>query len=73
MLNDENWSKVHEIGRDKASCEQVKALSFESASIPKEGSEYEQTFLSQLIEYKSQVWFFIIADCSLKTGADQDY
>ena len=38
VLNDDNWSKVHEIGHDKASCEMVKSLAFESTKIPKEFS-----------------------------------
>lgn len=63
VLNDDNWSKVHEIGHDKATCAQVHELAFESVIVPKEGNDIE-LWVNRLIEFKSQVWFFVLADCA---------
>jgi hypothetical protein len=38
VLNDDNWSKVHEVGHDNATCEMMKSLAFESTAIPREVS-----------------------------------
>lgn len=38
VLNDDNWSKVHEVGHDNASCEMMRELSFDRFSIPRESS-----------------------------------
>jgi hypothetical protein len=63
ILNDDNWSKIHEVGRDNASCEMVKSLAFDNTVVPKEGNEIEQ-LVNRLIDFKPQVWFFVIADCA---------
>ena len=74
VLNDDNWSKVHEVGHDNASCEMMKSLAFDSTKIPKESSGEEAAWVNRLIEYKSQVWFFVVADCSLpKDVAGESY
>lgn len=39
LINDETWSKVHEVGHDNASCEMMKGLAFDSTVIKKEMSE----------------------------------
>jgi hypothetical protein len=50
LINDETWSKVHEVGHDNASCEMMKSLAFGSANIRKDNLD---TWINQQIEYKS--------------------
>jgi hypothetical protein len=50
LLNEDTWSKVHELGHDNASCELMKSLAFDSTLVSV--MVPDEPFVSRLIDYK---------------------